>query len=199
MKKLFLTVAAVAICTATLFAQISVGAKAGVNLANVNGDVDNTDMKVGFHVGGYVNVAFSDALSLQPELLFNSVGYKYTVSNGFDEADVTSNLNYISIPVSLMYSFGPVNLHAGPQLGFLMSAKTKSDFDGFDDQDLKDDLKSTDLGFNVGAGVKFGNLNVTARYTIGLSNIADGDDADDIDVKNGVIQLSLGYKLFGGE
>src|SRR6187549_3858330 len=114
MKKLFLTVAAVAICTATLFAQISVGAKAGVNLANVNGDVDNTDMKVGFHVGGYVNVAFSDALSLQPELLFNSVGYKYTVSNGFDEADVTSNLNYISIPVSLMYSFGPVNLHAGP-------------------------------------------------------------------------------------
>ena len=199
MKKLFLTVAAVAICTATLFAQISVGAKAGVNLANVIGDVDNTDMKVGFHVGGYVNVAFSDALSLQPELLFNSVGYKYTVSNGFDEADVTSNLNYISIPVSLMYSFGPVNLHAGPQLGFLMSAKTKSDFDGFDDQDLKDDLKSTDLGFNVGAGVKFGNLNVTARYTIGLSNIADGDDADDIDVKNGVIQLSLGYKLFGGE
>ena len=199
MKKLFLTVAAVAICTATLFAQISVGAKAGVNLANVNGDVDNTDMKVGFHVGGYVNVAFSDALSLQPELLFNSVGYKYTVSNGFDEADVTSNLNYISIPVSLMYSIGPVDLHAGPQLGFLMSAKTKSDFDGFDDQDLKDDLKSTDLGFNVGAGVKFGNLNVTARYTIGLSNIADGDDADDIDVKNGVIQLSLGYKLFGGE
>jgi hypothetical protein len=196
MKKLFLTVAAVALCTATLFAQISVGAKAGVNLANVNGDVDNTDMKVGFHVGGYVNVAFSDALSLQPELLFNSVGYKYTTVSGVDEADVTSNLNYISIPVSLMYSFGPANIHVGPQIGFLMSAKTKSDVDELDGEDIKDGLKSTDLGFNVGAGVNFGKLNVTARYTIGLSNIVDEDD---VDVKNGVIQLSLGYKLFGGE
>jgi hypothetical protein len=196
MKKLFLTVAAVAICTATLFAQISVGAKAGVNLANVNGDIDDTDMRIGFHVGGYVNVAFSDALSLQPELLFNSVGFKQTYSTGIDDVDVSSNLNYISIPVSLMYAFGPVNVHAGPQIGFLMSAKTKSDVDELDGEDIKDNLKSTDLGFNVGAGVAFGKLNVTARYTIGLSNVSDNDD---IDVKNGVIQVSLGYKLFGGE
>lgn len=196
MKKLFFTVAAVAFSTATLFAQLSIGAKAGVNLSNVNGDVDNTDMKVGFHVGGYVNVAFSDALSLQPELLFNSIGYKYTDMDGIDEVDVTSSLNYLSIPVSLMYSFGPVNVHAGPQLGFLLSAKEKYDIDGADDEDIKDLFKSTDVGFNVGAGVKFSKLNVTARYTVGLSNIADDDD---FDVKNGVIQLSLGYTLFGGE
>ncbi|MCD9018356.1 porin family protein [Parachryseolinea silvisoli] len=198
MKKLFLTVAAVALCTATLFAQISIGAKAGVNLANVNGDdVDEADMRIGFHVGGYLNVAFSDALSLQPELLFNSVGYKTSEEIAGDDYDVTTNLNYLSIPVNLMYSFGAFNVHAGPQLGLLMSAKLKSsDVDELDGEDVKDFYKSSDLGFNVGIGGNFGKLNATARYTLGLSNIADDDDAD---VKNGVIQISLGYKIFGGD
>jgi hypothetical protein len=199
MKKLSLTIAAVVLCSATLFAQISIGAKAGLNLANVSGDdVDDTDMRIGFHLGGYANIAFSEALSLQPELLYNSVGAK-TTGEGItgDDEDVTFKLNYISIPVSLMYSFGAFSVHAGPQLSFLASAKTASDDDALDGNDIKDGYKSTDLGFNLGIGGNFGKLNATARYSMGLSSI--DDSGFDADVKNSVIQLSLGYKLFGGE
>lgn len=89
------------------------------------------------------------------------------------------------------------SLQAGPQVSFLLSAKNKGDlnFDGDSesyDEDIKDDLKGTDFGLNFGAAYSFAKLNVTFRYSLGLSNIAD-----DGDLKNNNIQISLGYKLFG--
>jgi hypothetical protein len=193
MKKIFLAISMVALFAAGASAQsISGGAKAGVNLANLNGDdVEDTDMKIGYHIGGYVNIGISEALSVQPELLFNSVGAKAS-EDGYDG---TYNFNYISVPIMLMYSFGNVNIQAGPQIGLLTSAKLKVEGNGESEEiDYKDFLKSSDFGFNIGLGANFGKVNAAARYCIGLSNIADGDDAD---VKNGVIQLSLGVKLFG--
>ncbi|HEX5172207.1 MAG TPA: porin family protein [Cyclobacteriaceae bacterium] len=193
MKKIFLAISMVALFAAGALAQgISGGLKGGLNLANLNGDdVSNTDMKIAYHIGGYVNVAFSEALSVQPELLFNSVGAKAS-EDGYDGK---YNINYISVPVMLIYSFGNFNIQAGPQVGFLMSAKLKVEGGGDSQEiDYKDYLKSTDFGFNLGLGANFGKLNAAARYCIGLSNIADDDNAD---VKNGVIQLSLGVKLFG--
>jgi hypothetical protein len=77
------------------------------------------------------------------------------------------------------------------QIGVLTSAKIKFDDD---EEDIKEAFKSTDLAFNLGLGADFGLLNVTARYCIGISNISDDED---FDIKNSVIQLSLGIKLFG--
>jgi hypothetical protein len=193
MKKIFLAISMIALFAAGAHAQgISGGVKGGLNLANLNGDdVSDTDMKIAYHIGGYANIAFSEALSLQPELLFNAVGAKMSE----DGYEMKYNLNYISIPVMLIYSFGNVNIQAGPQLGLLASAKGKVEYDGDSGEtDIKELFKSTDVGFNLGLGANFGKINAAARYCIGLSNIADSDDAD---VKNGVIQLSLGVKLFG--
>jgi hypothetical protein len=91
----------------------------------------------------------------------------------------------------VLYSFGNVNIQAGPQIGFLLSAKRKDDGE---DEDIKDLFKSTDFGFNLGLGADFGKLNASARYCIGLSNIADDED---VEIKNGVFQIALGLKLFG--
>jgi hypothetical protein len=199
MKKLFLVSAAILFFAAGAFAQLSVGAKAGLNLANLAGDdVEDSDMRTSFHVGGYLNFAFSENLSLQPELLYNSVGAKSSYDDpDFGDVTETIKLNYISLPVMLVYSFGTVNLQAGPQVNFLAGAKYKIEADGESfEEDINDGLKSTDFGFNVGLGANFGKLNATARYCLGLSSIADEGDAD---TKNSVIQLSLGYRLFGGE
>lgn len=169
---------------------ISGGLKAGINLANLTGDdVEDTDMKIGYHVGGYAKISLTDAFSVQPELLFNAIGAKDS------EVDGNYKLNYLTVPVMLGYSFGKISIQAGPQVGFLMSAKYKVDVNGDSEEaDIKESLKGTDFGVNVGLGADFGKINAAARYCIGLSNIVD---ADDVDVKNGVIQLSLGYKLFG--
>ncbi len=198
MKKLVLMLTVIAGSVSFANAQVSVGVKAGLNLANLGGDVEDTDMRPSFHVGGYLNYALSEALSLQPELLFNSVGAKSSYDDpDFGSVDETIKLSYISIPVNLQYSFGVVNIHTGPQFSFLLSAKDEYEADGASDEvDIKDSMKGLDLGWGIGLGANFGKLNATARYTLGLSNIADSDDAD---IKNNVIQISLGYRLFGGE
>jgi hypothetical protein len=97
----------------------------------------------------------------------------------------------------LIYSFGNFNIQAGPQLSFLASAKYKYDFDGDSGtEDIKEFFKGTDFGANLGVGANFGKVNASVRYSIGLANIADSDEGE---LKNNVIQLSLGYTLFGGE
>lgn len=193
MKRIFLAVSMLTLFAAGAAAQgISGGLKAGLNLANLNGDdVEGTDMKIGYHFGAYAKLSVSDAFFVQPELLWNAVGAKMSE----DGVDGKYNLNYISVPVMLGYSFGKISVQAGPQIGFLTSAKVKAEVDGNSGEvDIKDSLKGTDFGVNVGLGADFGKINAAARYCIGLSNIADSDNAD---VKNGVIQLSVGYKLFG--
>jgi hypothetical protein len=194
MKKLLvLVIALFAICFST-YSQVSVGVKGGLNLSNVNGDdVADMDMRASFHLGGYLNYAFSEKLSLQPELLYNSMGAKESE----DGYDFTYKLSYITIPVNLVYSFGNFNLHAGPQFGFLASAKAELEGNGDSiEEDVKDQFKGTDFGFGIGAGANFGKLNATLRYVAGLSSIADDGD---VDAKNSLIQLSLGYRIFGGD
>jgi hypothetical protein len=192
MKKSLLTIALLTVASFT-FAQLSVGLKGGLNIANFSGDVEDASMRLSFHGGGYVNLSISDRLGLQPELLFNSMGskFEYTESDpDIGQVDVTETykLSYISIPVMLMINITDnFNFQLGPQISILASAKGKLE--------VKDGFKSTDLAVNAGLGVNFGKINASARYSLGLSSISDNDDAD---VKNGVIQVSLGYRLFGG-
>lgn len=174
--------AVVALMAVSANAQLKFGVKAGLNLANLGGDMEDTKMKIGLMVGGFANYAINDQLSIQPELMFSQAGAKYEV---LDET-YKMNLNYIVLPVMLKYSFGAINLQAGPQLGFLLSAED-------DGEDIKEFLKSTDLGLNIGAGYQImENLGVEARYNLGLSNIVDeGDD----EVKTNGIQVLVSYSF----
>jgi hypothetical protein len=190
MKKLFFTLSLVSLVATGVFAQgISGGLKAGVNFANQKYDISgfsaSADARTGFHVGGYLNVAFSEKLSLQPELLYNSLGAKIL--------DTDFKTDYVSIPVLIKYNPAPIfNIHIGPQFGFLMSAKQ-------DDEDVKDSMKGLDLGLALGAGVDLPmGLGISARYVMGLSNISDDAADSDGKVTNTALQLSLSYRLFGG-
>lgn len=191
MEKSFFTLAIIAFCAVGSYAQgISGGLKAGANFSNQvysgNGFSASADARTGFHVGGYLNLGFSETFSLQPELLYNSVGAKI--------AETQFKTDYVSIPVMIKYNPAAIfNIHAGPQFGFLMSAKA-------DDEDVKDGMKGLDLGLGVGAGVDLPmGLGITARYVMGLSNISEDTDgtSSDVTVKNTAFQVSLSYRLFG--
>jgi len=223
MKKITLSAIALMAFAFTQAQDLKFGAKAGLNLANLTGDVEDTSMKPGFHVGGFVEIKFSDKLALQPELLYSLQGakteYNYSFGDMMSESSESKiNLSYINIPV--MLKFYPVEklfLEAGPQVGFLVSAKSKDEYSitmdgtttsGSEDVDVKDSFKSIDFGFNIGAGYEFTeNLFANVRYNIGLSNIAEETeiDVEDIDfenlsandfsVKNSVLSVSIGYKF----
>lgn len=191
MKKLFILVTALTLSVLAQ-AQPSIGVKGGLNLANVSGDVEDNSIRTAFHLGAYATIKFGDKLGFQPELLYNSIGTKIKDPD-FGDTDLV--MNYISIPLMLNYYINDmIALQAGPQVSLLSSADLK--FDG-GSIDFKDFVKGNDMGLNFGAMLNFGKLNATARYCLGLTDIDDTDSPDKI--KNGVIQISLGFRLFGGD
>ena len=60
------------------------------------------------------------------------------------------------------------SIEAGPQVGFLFSAKDEYDFDGdTGEDDIKEYFKGIDFGVNFGVGYKLeGGLNLGARYNL---------------------------------
>ena len=188
MKKVMLTAVAVMAFGLSNAQDVKFGAKAGLNMSNYTGDVEGTDMKVGYQVGGFAEIKISEKFAVQPELVFTNLGAK----GDFSGVTVTEHLNYIAIPVMAKYFVADkFSVEAGPQIGFLMSAKMKADGESVD---TKDDYNSTDFGLNVGVGYDITeNIGVGLRYTAGLSNIAK--DSGDFKQGNRNIALSVGYKF----
>ena len=124
---------------------ITFGVKAGMNISNLTKDryFNEQKDKIGFNVGGFVNIPLSSKFSLQPELLYSNVGskvsrtYKYgegdinipsTFMNNEDRESYTRSLNYLSIPVMLQYNIIPnLYLEAGPQFDVFLGGKNKGE------------------------------------------------------------------------
>lgn len=209
MKKVILSVAALFAFGFVSAQDVKFGIKGGVNFATLTGDVEDTSMKVGFNVGGLVEIKVSEKFSVQPELLFSTQGAKeeYSETSGADSYKVENNLNlgYLNIPImAKYYVIDKFSLEAGPQFGFLMSAKsdyTETQTIGgvtstfSEEVDVKDDMNSVDFGINFGAGYDFTeNISAGVRYNLGLSDITD-EQEDNFEMKNSVIALSIGYKF----
>jgi hypothetical protein len=62
-------------------------------------------------------------------------------------------------------------------------------------------MKGIDFGIAIGTTVDIKKLNFTFRFVKGLSDIAEesSDPGDDFTIKNYLLQLSVGYRLFGGD
>jgi len=205
MKKIMfvLLLAAAAVFAASpLFAEgMMFGVKGGLNMANVIGDdAEDTSMKIGAVGGIFMCYNFTEIFAIQPELLFSMKGAKSDNEEGIEEA---WTLNYFEIPLLFKVTLptdGKVKplLYAGPALGILMSAKVE-------DEDIKEHLKSMDIGVVAGAGIDYrmesGTLSFEARYEVGMSSIYDLDDEtlelweleDQPDVLNSVISIMVGY------
>jgi hypothetical protein len=197
MKKTFFTLTIIAFCAGGALAQgISGGIKLGANFANQKMDFDGFDFspksRTSLHGGFFLTIMMSETFGVQPELLYNSVGSKLE----FMGEDGIAKLNYLSVPLMLRYNPVPIfNIQVGPQFGFLLSAE--DEYDG-QSEDSKGDYKQLDMGVGIGAGVDLPmGIGLSARYVMGLSNIADAQDTQDMKVTNTTVQLSLTYKLFG--
>lgn len=177
-KVLFFAAFAIFAMTASQ-AQVSFGAKAGVNFASINGDdFDDADGRTSFHVGGVANISFSEIFGLQPEIVFSS--------QGAEEDDLSVRLNYINIPIMVDITLAEgFSLQGGPQIGVNLSGEFE--FDG-ETADI-DDVQTLDLGMGAGAQFKMENgLFFQARYVIGFSDVIE-----DVEGKNSVASLSVGW------
>ncbi len=183
----------------TLFsqAQISIGAKGGLNVSNFNGidDIEGFKSKaiVAYHLGGFVTFNLGRRIAIQPEVLFSSQGAKI---EGFGNEE-TIKTNYFHIPVMVKFlTNSGFYVEAGPQFGFRANK-----FEG-DQADLEEEFEDSDLAGCLGLGWQptkspFG---IGARYNIGLGKTAELDNVsqETVDIKSGVFQLSLYWRIFGG-
>jgi len=183
MKKIILAAVAVFAFGFVNAQDVKFGAKVGLNVATLTGDVEDASSLIGFQVGGFAEIKVSDKFAVQPELLFSAQGS----TDDFDNSDL--NLNYLNIPVMAKYYVAEsFSLEAGPQIGFLMSAKVEG-------EDVKDFIESVDFGLNFGAGYDFTEkLSAGLRYNLGLSNTFK-DAGEDFKAKNSVFSIALGYKF----
>ncbi len=224
------------LCSVFTFSQeIKFGAKVGLNLSNLRGDyptgIDEHNSKSGFHIGGFAEYEINDKFTLQPELLFSTQGntydYKDYYGGGsyYDGADYNLKLNYLNLPVILKYKIiEKLSIDFGPQIGYLMSAKTKIDVtedsrdpsqnysveidmlnDGiynFGGTTVQGKASANRLDFSLNLGASYDiteKIFLQGRYNFGLStvdkNSTNGTSTNSWNMKNSVFQLSAGYRF----
>ena len=173
--KLQLSAALIAIvfATAVQAQHVNIGIKAGLNLYNIKNNNDvKYDTKAGLHAGLLGHIHITKNFAVQPEILFSAQGAKYETGG----VETKFNLNYLNVPILLQYMFdNGFRFEAGPQLGFLLTAKADN---GTTETDIKSDLKPMDVGLALGLGYIHvpSGFGVDARYNLGLSNINDADN-----------------------
>ncbi len=180
---------------------MSAGVQGGVSLANLGGDVTETDMKVGFAGGAFFAYDLHPYFRLQFQGQYVQKGAQETV----DDVTVKDKVDYIELLLPLTLTI-PIEdskieprIFAGPSIGFLMSCKFTAEGQSVD---CKDITSSTDYGVFFGAGLDFmvgsGAIMLDAWYNLGLANINDDDDRDTFSVKTQTIQIMAGYRFFLG-
>lgn len=178
MKKILFTAIIMIIGSTAINAQsFNFGAKAGINFASLSGDDVDFDGRTSLHLGVLAEFMLSEQFGIQPEILYSA--------QGASEEDFSLQLDYISIPVmAKYYVLEGLSIEAGPQFAFNINSKEK-----FEDEtsDLED-VESIDFGAGLGLGYKLSNIFFQARYVKGFSEIIE-----DVDAKNSVLQLSVGY------
>jgi hypothetical protein len=197
MKKIFLAITIVAVSVVSAQAQTtSFGLKGGITAANIKESVGSLnislDSKIGFYAGAFADISVSDNIGIQPELFYSLLGAKAKATGG--EGGGKLDLGYISLPVLVKYKNQGFSVFLGPQISYLLSAKS-SDDGSSSSEDIKDELKSTEIAGVIGAGYTLTNgFGFDARYQLGLSNISKNSD-DDVDatIKNNAFLVGVHY------
>ena len=191
MKKMFVLIAA-AIVSMSAMAQVQFGAKVGVDATNFWGKNVEHGIQLNYQAGLVMEYKFSPRFAIAPEAVFAAQGGKFEIVEvAGQKVDNKFTTNYINVPVMFKFYATPnFSFDLGPQVGFnVYSKQTVGDLDAVD---IKDLTKNVDFGVGLG-----GTCNLTdkafvqARYTMGLTNVFDGDG----DCKNGNIQVAFGMKF----
>lgn len=195
MKKIFLAITIVTISAVSVQAQTaSFGLKGGITAANIKesfGSLNITlDSKIGFYAGAFADISVSDNIGIQPELFYSLLGAKAKVEGEGGKLD----LGYISLPVLVKYKNQGFSVFLGPQISYLLSAKS-SDDGSSSSEDIKDELKSAEIAGVIGAGYTLTNgFGFDARYQLGLSNISkNSDDEANATIKNNAFLVGVHY------
>ena len=167
----------------SLTAQVNLGVKAGVDLAELSfkDDVFNSSNRMGWYAGPTMNIPIPlPGMSIDLSALYSQreskIDVYYNPAGTSDTRQVnTLKTKQIIVPLALRYTVylgTDVNVFAfgGPQLGFAIGDKEQN---LTDDNDAIWRLKNSAFSVNIGAGVSLGHLQLSANYNVGVSNTGE--------------------------
>lgn len=209
-NRVFITLCIMFSLSIGTYAQTSkIGVIGGINLANISVDDDSTTTKnlMGLGIGGVLDLALSNNVSLCFEPMYLQKGAEQDIQEEIGTINVKMKLNYIEIPVFLKILLGSGDMKpyimAGPTIGFLMSANMEVSMLGVSvEGDIKDFIESMDYGVGFGGGISFAMGNNTffieGRYTMGLTDIFKGGTfEEDMEIPNEEVKTK-GIQIMGG-
>lgn len=220
MKKMFL-LAGLLLSVTFINAQLNFGIKAGYNssltFGNIssvtNGGYDLTDVKSelnnGFHAGIWTRIG--NKFYVQPELLYAMGKKEYTVTlqdamNNDITYDKFVNISTVDIPLLVGYKLldkkmANLRVFAGPKLR--LDAGSSLRFDNvvsggtITKDDLIKDVKKSQIGLEIGAGVDVLMFTLDARYNlIGDMYQTKISDLNIDKMPVSTFVISLGWKIF---
>jgi hypothetical protein len=145
---------------------VSLGIKAGASLTNFVGtDAKNGfDNRFGFHAGVFANIGFSKLFAFQPEVLYSQKGAHFA-----NNSDSGLRLHYVDVPLAFHVNTDGFFFEAGPQVGFLVAAKSEV---GGLSTDSKNAFKAVDFGYLAGLGYQLKHgLGIGLRYNGAFTNV----------------------------
>ncbi len=204
------------VATPGMAQNLSAGIQGGIGFANLGGDVEGTDSKLGFSGGANLAVDLHEYFRLQ----FLGQYVRKGAEESEPGVELKLNLDYIElmVPATLLIPIenSPIRprLFVGPAIAFELDCSISleavgilsADIDCADVADLTDgevevETKSIDFGVLFGGGmdIAVGNGAITfdILYNLGLADINDIPDDPD-SVKNQNIQILAGYRFFFG-
>ena len=166
--------------------KFDLGIKSGSNFATQNiKSISGTKSITGLHVGVFTYIKLPLIFGIQPELQYSTQGTKVNSST-------IRSINYLNVPILVRSSFGPMNIHFGPQFGILTGAI--NEVSGIP-TDIKDKFLKRDFSLVLDVSVEpVDRFIFSVRYVKGLKNISD-DDPFANETKNTTFQFSFGYVL----
>jgi len=190
------------------------GIKGGVNLAKMNaegfsGSAEfDSKSKTSYNGGLFINIPVGTNFRFQPEVVYSSQGGRNSQLVQTPTGSFTSNyemdLNYINVPLMLqLQSTTGVFVELGPQFGYLINAKNKSNSNGAGSSNtelnIKDQLNKLDIAAAGGIGYlsRIG-LGINARYNYGFTNVLDENNSNYVSgqkLRNRLYQIGLFYQF----
>ena len=166
--------------------KFDLGIKSGSNFATQNiKSISGTKSITGLHVGVFTYIKLPLIFGIQPELQYSTQGTKIN-------STTMRSIDYLNVPILVRSSFGPMNIHFGPQFGILTGAI--NEVSGIP-TDIKDKFLKRDFSLVLDVSVEpVDRFIFSVRYVRGLKNISD-DDPFANETKNTTFQFSFGYVL----
>ncbi|MCY7410575.1 MAG: PorT family protein [Chitinophagales bacterium] len=183
---------------------ISIGPAVGAGISMVSNNQEGVDVNPQFmwNAGGTFVYSTKTHLGFGADLKYSAEGYnKITTPLIITDADI--HLNYLRIPVRLLYFFGEYGDHFRPKVflgltpGILLSAKAD---DGITETDIKDSINSFDLGLHGGVGINFRLkegiwLNTDISYYHGFLDIQSAEANNSLLNSNLVVDVGVAFGI----